>query len=66
MTATATAATAARVLAQLWRDPRTVALVLLAPVLLLWLLKLMVDQRPETFDRLGAPLIGSSPSSRCS
>jgi len=61
MTVTATAATAERVLAQLRRDPRTIALVLLAPVLLLWLLKLMVDQRPGTFDRLGAPLIGLLP-----
>jgi ABC-2 type transport system permease protein len=61
MTATATTATAMRVLAQLRRDPRTIALVLLAPVLLLGLLKLMFDQRPGTFDRLGAPLIGLLP-----
>jgi ABC-2 type transport system permease protein len=61
VTATATTATAGRVLAQLRRDPRTIALVLLAPVLLLWLLKLMVEQRPGTFDCLGAPLIGLFP-----
>jgi ABC-2 type transport system permease protein len=61
MSAVATTATATRVLAQLRRDPRTIALVLLAPVLLLWLLKLMVDQQPGTFDRLGAPLIGLLP-----
>ena len=61
MSAAATAATARRVLAQLRRDPRTIALVLLAPIVLLWLLKLMVDQRPGTFDRLGAPLIGLFP-----
>ena len=54
-------ATAVRVLAQLRRDPRTVALVLLVPCLLLTLLKYLFDDQPETFDRIGVPLVGLFP-----
>lgn len=57
----ATGATALRVLAQLRRDPRTVALLLLVPALLMTLLRYVFDGQPETFDRLGAPLIGLFP-----
>jgi ABC-2 type transport system permease protein len=57
----ATGATALRVLAQLRRDPRTVALLLVVPALLMTLLRYVFDGQPETFDRLGAPLIGLFP-----
>jgi ABC-2 type transport system permease protein len=61
MTARGLSATAARVLAQLRRDPRTVALVLLVPCLLLTLLKYLFYDQPETFDRIGVPLVGLFP-----
>lgn len=61
MTAAATAATALRVLTQLRRDPRTVALLLLVPALLVTLLRFVFDGQQETFDRLGGPLIGLFP-----
>ena len=61
MTARGLSATAARVLAQLRRDPRTVALVFLVPCLLLALLKYLFDDQPETFDRIGVPLVGLFP-----
>jgi ABC transporter DrrB family efflux protein len=54
-------ATATRVLAQLRRDPRTVALLLLVPCLLLGLLALVFDGRPQVFDRIGGPLLGVFP-----
>jgi ABC-2 type transport system permease protein len=54
-------ATALRVLTQLRRDPRTVALLLLVPALLMTLLLYVFDGQPETFDRIGAPLIGLFP-----
>ena len=54
-------ATAARVLAQLRRDPRTLVLLLVVPSVLLTLLKYLFEGRPETFDRLGAPMIGLFP-----
>ena len=66
MSLRATGATAARVLAQLRHDPRTVALLLFVPALLLTLLKGIFSGQPETFDRVGAPLLGLFPSSRCS
>ena len=56
-----TTATALRVLAQLRRDPRTVALVILVPCLLLALLRYLFDARPQAFDAVGAPLIGLFP-----
>jgi ABC-2 type transport system permease protein len=61
MSAERTLATAARVLAQLRRDPRTLALLLVVPSVLLTLLKYLFDGRPETFDRLGGPMIGLFP-----
>jgi ABC-2 type transport system permease protein len=57
----ATAATALRVLTQLRRDPRTVALLLLVPAALVTLFRYVFDGQPETFDRLGAPMIGLFP-----
>jgi ABC-2 type transport system permease protein len=56
-----TAATAARVLTQLRRDPRTVALLLLVPVFLMTLLRYVFDRQPGTFDDVGGPLIGLFP-----
>lgn len=61
MSAAATRATALRVLTQLRRDPRTIALLLLVPALLVALLRFVFDGREEVFDRLGAPLIGLFP-----
>ena len=61
MTATATTATARRVLAQLRQDPRTVALLLLVPAALVTLLRFVFDGDQATFDRVGAPLIGLFP-----
>ena len=48
-------------LAQLRRDPRTLALVLLVPSLLLTLFRYVFDGQPETFDRVGAPMVGIFP-----
>jgi ABC-2 type transport system permease protein len=61
VTARVTLATAARVLQQLRRDRRTVALVLAVPVVLLTLVRYLFDDQPETFDRIGAPLVGIFP-----
>jgi ABC-2 type transport system permease protein len=55
------AATAARVLRQLRRDPRTVALLLVIPAALVTLLRYAFDGSPETFDRIGGPLVGLFP-----
>ena len=54
-------ATALRVLTQLRRDPRTVVLLLLVPVVLVVLVRYLFDDRPELFDRLGGPLLGLFP-----
>jgi ABC-2 type transport system permease protein len=54
------AATAARVWRQLRHDPRTVALVLLVPVVLVTLVK-YVFQGSLVFDRIGGPLLGIFP-----
>jgi ABC-2 type transport system permease protein len=56
-----TLATAGRVLTQLRRDPRTIALLLAVPSLLLTLMKFVFDGSPETFDRIGGPLVGLFP-----
>jgi ABC-2 type transport system permease protein len=54
-------ATAARVLSQLRRDPRTLALVFMVPCVLFTLLKYLFQDQPETFDRVGVPLVGLLP-----
>jgi ABC-2 type transport system permease protein len=59
--ANATFATATRVLTQLRRDPRTVLLLLVVPVLLVTLLRFVLDDQPRTFDRIGGPLLGIFP-----
>ncbi|GAA2773870.1 MULTISPECIES: ABC transporter permease [Kitasatospora] len=61
MNLTRTLATARRVLAQLRHDPRTVALLLVVPCVLLVLLKYMFDAQPGTFDRIGPELLGVFP-----
>jgi ABC-2 type transport system permease protein len=61
VTRKATDATALRVFAQLRRDPRTIALLMLVPVVLITLLKYMFVDSPSVFDRLGAPLLGLFP-----
>jgi ABC-2 type transport system permease protein len=61
MTARVTFATASRVLSQLRRDPRTLALLLVVPCVLLTILRYAFDGQPETFQRIGPPLIGLVP-----
>ncbi len=61
MTARVTFATAERVLRQLRRDPRTVALVFGVPPLLLTLFKYVFSGQEATFDRIGGPLVGIFP-----
>ena len=61
MSARATLATARRVLAQLRRDHRTMALLLVVPVLLLTLLSYVYDGQPQVFDRIGGPLLALFP-----
>ena len=54
-----TAATAVRVLEQIRHDRRTIALLLIVPSALLFLLSEMLGS--ATFDRLGAPMLGMFP-----
>src|SRR5204862_167074 len=61
VSSSATLATALRVLRQLRRDPRTVALVLLVPPALIALFRYVFDRSPQTFDRIGGPLVGLFP-----
>lgn len=61
MSAARTLATAARVLRQLRHDPRSIALMLLVPVLMLTLLRYVFDGSPRTFDGIGASLLGIFP-----
>jgi len=66
MSARVVLATGARVLAQLRRDPRTIALVLVVPLVLLTLLKYVFQDEPGTFTRIAPPLLGLFRSSSCS
>jgi ABC-2 type transport system permease protein len=61
MSASRTVATTRRVLEQLRRDPRTVALLLVVPMVLLWLLELVFDAQPATFDQIGPALLALFP-----
>ena len=61
MSAAATFGTASRVLRQLGRDRRTLALVWVVPAVLLVILRYVFDGQPDTFDRIGAPLVGIFP-----
>jgi ABC-2 type transport system permease protein len=59
--APATLATLVRVLMQLRRDPRTVALIVVVPCVLETLLQQLFRGRPEVFQHVGAPLLGLFP-----
>jgi ABC-2 type transport system permease protein len=56
-----TARTARRILRQLSHDRRTVALLLVIPVLLLTLLRYLFDAQPALFDRIGLIMLGVFP-----
>ena len=56
-----TLATARRVLLQLRNDPRTVAMLLVVPCVLILLLKYVFDGHPQIFDSIGAPMLGIFP-----
>jgi ABC-2 type transport system permease protein len=57
----ATVATAHRVLDQLRHDRRTVAMLLVVPVLLLVLFRYVFDSAPAVFDRVGPLMLGLFP-----
>jgi ABC-2 type transport system permease protein len=59
MSARVTAATTVRVLAQIRHDPRTIALLLVVPSLLMFLLEQLLPD--PAFDRLGGPMLGMFP-----
>ncbi|KOX25062.1 MULTISPECIES: ABC transporter permease [unclassified Streptomyces] len=61
MSSARTLATAARVLRQLRHDPRSIALMLLVPCAMLFLLRYVFDKSPGTFDTIGASLLGVFP-----
>ncbi|MER5259557.1 MULTISPECIES: ABC transporter permease [unclassified Streptomyces] len=61
MNAHRTLATAARVLRQLRHDPRSIALMLFVPSVMLLLLRYVFDGSPNTFDSIGASLLGIFP-----
>jgi ABC-2 type transport system permease protein len=61
MTPRIVAATALRVLSQLRRDPRTLALIVVVPCLLMLLLKYALIGQPRGFDRVGGPMVGLFP-----
>jgi len=54
-------ATALRVLTQLRRDPRTLALIVGVPCFLEFLLEEIFSARPQIFQHVGAPLLGLFP-----
>jgi ABC-2 type transport system permease protein len=56
-----TTATASRVLRQLRHDPRSIALMILVPCVMLFLLRYVFDGDPRTFDNIGASLLGIFP-----
>jgi ABC-2 type transport system permease protein len=61
MRGAATTATAVRVLSQLRRDPRTMALLLVVPTLLVAIFEWVYLDQPAVFDRIGVPLLGVFP-----
>ena len=56
-----TLAIAQRVLWQIRRDPRTIAMLLVVPVVLLTLLKFVFEGQASTFQAIGAPMCGLFP-----
>jgi len=63
MSARITLSTAHRVLQQLRRDPRTLALVFFVPPVLITLFRYVFDSQPATFDHVGGPMVGIFPFS---
>lgn len=61
MSARSTVATARRVLTQLRRDHRTLAMLLVVPLVLLTLLRYLFAETPQRFDAVGAPLLALFP-----
>jgi ABC-2 type transport system permease protein len=61
VTTRATLATALRVLLQLRRDPRTIALIIGVPCLLVTLIRYVFDAQPQVFDRIGGTMLGLFP-----
>jgi ABC-2 type transport system permease protein len=61
VSARATFATARRLLGQLRHDRRTVALIIVVPLVLLTLLKLLLEDDDAQFQRVGPPLLGIFP-----
>jgi ABC-2 type transport system permease protein len=54
-------ATARRILSQLSHDPRTIALMILAPCLLMTILKYVYQDQPQVFQRVAGALLGIFP-----
>ena len=50
-----------RVLHQLRRDPRTLVLLFVVPPFLITLFRYVFDAQPQTFDRVGPPMVGIFP-----
>lgn len=61
MSSAKTIATAARVLIQLSHDHRTVAIILVVPCLLLWILKYMFNDDSVSYNRLAPMMLGIFP-----
>ena len=61
MTLQVTLATARRILTQLRRDHRTLAMLFVAPVVLLILLRYVYNDVPQMFEHIGAPLLALFP-----
>jgi len=61
MSAAITFATARRVLGQLRRDPRTIALLVVVPALLMVILRWVLTNQRHNFDHIGAPVLGVFP-----
>lgn len=61
VSASATLATARRVLLQLRHDPRTIAMLMVMPCVLLTLLYWVFDDAPQVFQRTGGPMLGTFP-----
>jgi ABC-2 type transport system permease protein len=61
MSTAAAWATLRRVLAQLRRDPRTIALIVAVPCVLETLLQQLFKGQPDVFQHVGAPLLGLFP-----
>ena len=61
MSARRTLATTRRILLQLRHDPRTVALMLIVPCMLMTLLRYVYDDQPKVFDRIGPMLLALFP-----